>query len=360
MIPLMNLAPNLEAAAVDCNALLGRMHARGNYILGEQVRAFEQDFAAAMGAREAVGVGSGTAAIELCLRAAGVTGEVITSPLTAPFTALAILAAGARPRFADIDAETMLLDPADVGERIGKRTAALIPVHLYGQPCDLPRLASYGLPLIQDACQAHGARCGGWPLTRFSPYVAYSFYPTKNLGCLGDGGAVATRLHRVAARVRLLRDGGRGRNHVSLAAGINSRLDEMQACYLSAFLPRLEEWNARRARIAAIYDAALDGCDGVRLPRRMPGGVHHLYVIRVARREKLREFLLGRGIGSGVHYPRPLHLHPAFADCGSKLGDLPRAERAARETLSLPLWPYLPAPDAERVAAAVRRFFAGP
>ena len=357
MIPLMNLRPALAATAPEWGALLDRMHARGNYILGEQVQAFERDFAIAMGARYAVGVGSGTSAIELCLRAEGIRGEVITSPLTAPFTGLAILAAGAAPRFADIDPDTLLLDPEDAGNRMRKATSAILPVHLYGQPCDLPRFAGLGKPLIQDACQAHGARIGGRPLTRFSTYAAYSFYPTKNLGCLGDGGAVTTDSRRAADRIRLLRDGGRRRHHVSLAPGINSRLDEMQACYLSAFLPHLPDWNARRARLTALYDEALAGCDGVRSVRRGPDSVHHLYVIRVKRREKLRAFLDGRGIGSGVHYPVPLHLHPTFAGCGRKRGDLPNAEKASREVLSLPMWPYLADADVLRVADQVRQFF---
>jgi dTDP-3-amino-3,4,6-trideoxy-alpha-D-glucose transaminase len=357
MIPLMNLRPALAATAPEWGALLDRMHARGHYILGEQVRAFERDFAIAMGARHAVGVGSGTSAIELCLRAEGIRGEVITSPLTAPFTGLAILAAGAAPRFADIDPDTLLLDPDRAGNRMRKATSAILPVHLYGQPCDLPRFAALEKCLVQDACQAHGARFRGRPLTRFSSYVAYSFYPTKNLGCLGDGGAVATAGRRAADRIRLLRDGGRGRHHVSLAPGVNSRLDEMQACYLSAFLPHLPDWNARRAQIAALYDEALAGCDGVRLVRRGPDSVHHLYVIRVERREKLRTFLDAHGIGSGVHYPVPLHLHPAFAGCGAKRGDLPHSEKAAREILSLPIGPYLADADVLLVAEQVRRFF---
>lgn len=354
----MNLRPIVAATAAEWGTLLDRMHERAHYILGEQVQAFERDFAAAMGARYAVGVGSGTSAIELCLRIAGVSGQVITSPLTAPFTGLAILSAGAAPRFADIDPDTLLLDPGDVENRLTKKTAAILPVHLYGQPCDLPRFARMKRPLIQDACQAHGAQFDGAPLTHYSPYVAYSFYPTKNLGCLGDGGAVATNSRRVADRVRLLRDGGRRGDHVSKAAGVNSRLDELQACYLSAFLPHLTEWNARRARIAALYDEALADCDGVRPVRRGANSVHHLYVIRATRREKMRSFLTKRGIGCGVHYPVPLHLQPAFANCGSRRGDLPHAEQAAREILSLPMWPHLSESQVLEVTEKVRSFFA--
>ena len=214
MIPLINLRPAIEATSADWRARLEHMYERMHFILGQQVAEFEHDFAVSTGAAHAIGVGTGTDALELCLRAADVTDrrrEVITSPLTAPFTALAILAAGATPRFADIDPDTLLLDVGAAADRIGKRTAALLPVHLYGQPCNLPHFAALAREaravLVQDACQAHGARFGGRPLTRYSPYVAYSFYPTKNLGCLGDGGAVATSSPAVARRIRQLRNG---------------------------------------------------------------------------------------------------------------------------------------------------------
>lgn len=365
-IPFFNLKPALEATEAAWRARLEEMFARGQFILGEQVAAFEKEFAAAMGARFAVGVGSGTAALELCLREAAIVGrgaEVITSPLTAPFTALAILAAGAKPRFADVDPTSLLLDPEDAGNRATRRTAALMPVHLYGLPCDLARwralARSLEATLIQDACQAHGARYQGRPLADYSPYVAYSFYPTKNLGCLGDGGAVLTNRSGAARRLAMLRDGGRHGGHVSRLPGINSRLDEMQACYLRAFLPRLEEWNAWRARLAALYDAALKDCPAVRLLDRH-GSVHHLYVIRVRGRERLRRYLAEHGIATAVHYPVPLHLQPAFRDCGLKRGDLPVVERACREILSLPLWPYMPEAFAEEVAGRILDFYRQP
>lgn len=365
-IPLVNLKPVLEATAPEWQANLNRMFERMHFILGDHVASFEREFAAAMDARFAAGVGSGTAAIELCLREAHITSphlEVITSPLTAPFTGLAILAAGATPRFADIDPDTLLLDADAVEDRANKRTAALLPVHLYGQPCKLPRFAALskalGAVLVQDACQAHGAHYKGWPLTRYSNYVAFSFYPTKNLGCVGDGGAVVTNKRSVADRIKLLRDGGRSRRteHVSLLPSINSRLDEIQACFLSAFLPNLAEWNARRARIAAVYDDALADCQAVGRVKRYPGSVHHLYVIRAHRRDRLREHLRKLGIGTGIHYPRPLHLHPAFLDYGSSRGDLPHAEKACREILSLPIWPHLPESDVLYICEHIRAFY---
>jgi dTDP-4-amino-4,6-dideoxygalactose transaminase len=363
-IPMVDLRPALDATEAAWRANLARMFERMHFVLGEQVACFEQELARGFGAGFAVGVGTGTAALELCLRAAGLNGaggEVLTSALTSPFTAAAIRAAGCLPRFADVDAETLLLDPEDAAARLTRRTAALVPVHLYGQLCPLPRLAAlarrHRLALVQDACQAHGARFASRPLTSFSPWVAYSFYPTKNLGCLGDGGAVVTDRPAIAAKLRLLRDGGRLNDQVSRIPAINSRLDEMQACYLRAFLPHLSHWNAQRARLAALYDEGLRDCPGVRPVRHTAGSVYHLYVIRAARREELRRHLEGHGIVTGIHYPAPLHLHPAFRDCGLRRGDLPHAERACRQILSLPLWPYLPESAVDEVAARVRQFY---
>jgi len=193
-------------------------------------------------------------------------------------------------------------------------------------------------------------------LVSYSPYVAYSFYPTKNLGALGDGGAIVTNRASVRQRLARLRDGGRSGGHVSRLAGINSRLDEMQACYLRAFLTRLDAWNRRRAHLAARYDEALADCPGVRLLDRTDS-VHHLYVIRVRGREKLRRYLASHGIATAVHYPVPLHLQPAFRDCGARRGDLPVAERACREILSLPLYPHLPDSAAEEIAGRIRDFY---
>ncbi len=362
-IPFIDLKPAIEEARPLWESRLSEMFERGQFILGEQVAGFEAEFARAMGARYAVGTGTGTAALELCLRAAGVTErrmEVITTPLTAPFTGLAIRAAGASPRFADVNPETLLLDVDDTARRATRRTAALMPVHLYGRPCELDRwrdlAKQLGAVLVQDACQAHGALYRGRPLAAWSQYVAYSFYPTKNLGALGDAGAVVTGSARIRRRLAMLRDGGRAGGHVSRLAGVNSRLDEMQACYLRAFLTYLPEWNRQRQRLAALYDEALRDCPGVRLLDRT-GSVHHLYVIRVRSREKLRRYLASHGIGTAVHYPVPLHLQPAFQDCGARRGDLPVAERACREVISLPLYPHLPEQAAAEVAGRIRDFY---
>ncbi|MBY0508103.1 MAG: DegT/DnrJ/EryC1/StrS family aminotransferase [Bryobacteraceae bacterium] len=358
-LPVVNLRPSIEATRPEWQARLDAMFARGQFILGEGLAEFERDYAASLQAKFAVGVANGTDAIALCLRAARVTGETITTALSAPFTGIAITSAGAKIRFADVDPETLSVDPDDLGNRITKRTAALVPVHLYGQPCRIDRIAKLGPVVIQDACQAHGARFQGQPLTKFSPYVAYSFYPTKNLGALGDGGAVVTDRADVARRLRLLRDGGRKGGQVSYETGINSRLDEMQCCYLSAFLPRLAEWNAQRRHLAKLYDESLTGCPGIQLLKRHACSVSHLYVVRAKQRGRLREYLAQHGIGTGIHYPVPLHLHPAFASAGQKRGSLPHAEKACREIVSLPLWPYLPDSGAFEVAERIRAFYAG-
>ena len=360
-IPMVNLRCTLDQTQNSWRENLQRMQQRSQYILGPEVAAFEREFAAALNAKFAVGVSNGTTAIEVCLRHAGVTGEVITSTLTAPFTGVAIQAAGATPVFADVDPETLLINPQSAAERMKKRTGALLPVHLYGQPCDLDQFRALARaaksPLVQDACQAHGATWKGKPFSAYSPYVAYSFYPTKNLGCLGDGGAVVTNSSPVDQRLRQLRDGGRKNGEqVARIPGINARLDEMQACYLRAFLPRLNAWNQQRAKLAALYDKAFKDCGAVQPVRRVEGGVVHLYVIRVRKRDQLRRHLEGLGIATAIHYPVPLHLHPAFAKATRKRGYLPHAERAAKEIVSLPLWPGMTEVAVDEVSQAVIKF----
>ena len=364
-IPIVNLKPGIEETRESWTAKLDALMERGVFIMGPELERFEGELALRFDASHAIGVSSGSTAIELCLRDAGAVGakqQVITSAMTAPFTAVSIAAAGATPVFADIDAETLQVDPNDLGNRIGKRTAALVPVHLYGQPCKIGRIAKiareHKLALVQDARQAHGAL----PFTKYGDYVALSFYPTKNLGCLGDGGAILTNKPGVAKRLRQARDGGRGtgglpNNQIAFGKGINARLDELQCCYLNAFIERLAAWNDRRRDLAMIYDEMLAACCAVKIVKRDENSVCHLYVIRAGRRDKLREHLAGLGIGTGIHYPVPLHLHPAFAASKQKKGDLPRAEAAAAEILSLPMWPQLPEDQVREVAEAVVGFY---
>jgi dTDP-3-amino-3,4,6-trideoxy-alpha-D-glucose transaminase len=352
---MLDLRPLLAETGPAWRANLGCLFARMQFVLGEQVAAFESEFAAAMRARFAVAVASGTAAIDLGLRAAGLGNsgaEVIVPALSSLFTAQAVLAAGCRPKFADVDPVHLLLDAASAEARGGRRTRAIVPVHLYGQPCDMRPLIALArrrdLVMVQDACQAHGA------LSSHRTPAAYSFYPTKNLPCLGDGGALVTDSAAIAKKLRRLRDGGRNNDQIARVSAINARLDEMQACYLRAFLPHLAGWNTRRQRLARLYDEALADCPAVTpLPRR-ESSVCHLYIVRAHRRGRLRAHLSRHGILTGVHYPVPLHLQPAFREAGSKRGDFPAAERACREVLSLPLWPHMPESAVEEVAARIR------
>jgi len=357
-IPFVDLRSAIEETRACWEANLAELHARSSYVLGFQVESFEREFAAATGAKFAIGVASGSDAISLCLRERGITSarqEVLTSALTAPFTAVAIRAAGATPVFADINPDDLHLDVADAAARITRRTAALLPVHLYGEPAAITPLRQlardWGVPLIQDACQAHGADA----FTRYSPHVCYSFYPTKNLGALGDAGAITTNSAVVARRLRQMRDGGRRGGQICFGPGWNSRLDELQACYLRAFLKRLPDWNQRRQRAAARYDERLQGIDGVRLVRRSKSSVSHLYVVRAERRDQLRQFLAARGVATGIHYPVPLHRQPAFAP--PKRLVLPHAERACREILSLPIGPFLREEQVDLVAELIREFY---
>ena len=332
---------------------------RGWFILGPELDAFEREFADAVGARHAVGVGSGTDALAIALRALGIGpgDEVITSALSAAYTALAILAAGARPVFAEIDPERLTLDPAAAAAAVTPRTAALLPVHLYGQPAEMTALVDvarrHGLAVVEDCCQAHLATCEGRPVGSFGAAGAYSFYPTKNLGALGDAGALTTYDSALAARARRLRNGGQAERYHHVEPGVNSRLDELQAAILRERLRLLAGWTSRRRELAAMYRAALDGV--VTLPPEMDAGhVYHLFVTRCAARDALAQHLSRSGIGSLVHYPVPLPKQPAFA--AADPAPCPIAEQVCGEVLSLPLYPQLAPADLERVAAAVRAF----
>lgn len=361
---MFDLRPLMRRASKSARAYITEMYAGGQYILGRQVSLFEEELASAFGARHAVGVGTGTSAIEISLRAANTgraASEVIVPALTSLFTAQAVLASGATLRIADVDPETLLLTAATAGQAWTARTAAAVAVHLYGTPCLLTPLSGLcranSAALIQDACQAHGATHLGRPLSTYSPFVCYSFYPTKNLGCLGDGGAVLTRSANANRLLRLLRDGGRRGGQVAAIQAVNSRLDEFHACYLRAFLPHLDESNSHRRRIAGLYRECLAGIPGVRLLAENAESVHHLFVIRVRRRKALRDFLASHGIQTGVHYPVPLHRHPAFRSTVPAGLCLPAAERACREILSLPIGLHIRPADARRAASLVRRFY---
>jgi dTDP-4-amino-4,6-dideoxygalactose transaminase len=361
-VPFVDLGARVAALRGELEAAIGRVLGSGRFILGPEGEAFERELAAAFGAGDAVGVASGTEAIQLALSALGVGAgdEVITSPLTAAFTGLAILATGARPVFADLDPETLNVSPEAVARAITPRTKALLPVHLYGHPADLdPLLAlarGHGIPLVEDACQAHGAQYKGRVVGALSGIGAFSFYPTKNLGALGDGGAVLVNDPALAARLRRLRNGGQSDRYHHAEPGLNSRLDEMQAAILRVGLGHLDAWNERRRALATIYRKELAGVDGLGLPAEQPyaRSNHHLFVVRHRRRDALMAALKERGIATLIHYPVPLHLQGAFASVGGRRGDFPVAEAAADEIFSLPLYPEMSDAQARAVAAAVR------
>ena len=359
-IPFLSLTPGEDATAI--RTAIDRVVSRGWFILGPEVEAFEVEFAAAAGAAHAVGVGSGTDAIALVLRALGLGAgdEVITTPLSAAFSALAILMAGAGPVFADVDRSRLTLDPEAVARAIGPRTRAILPVHLYGQAADMTALAAlaarHGLALVEDCCQAHLATAGGRPVGTIGAAGAFSFYPTKNLGALGDGGAVVTNDPAIADRVRRLRNGGQTDQYRHVEPGVNSRLDEMQAAILRARLPFLPQWTRRRRALAARYRERLAGAAARPAPEIDAGHVYHLFVALAddrAARDDLRARLSADGIETLVHYPVPIPQQPAFA--AMHPADCPTASQVCDTIVSLPLNPAMSDADVDLVAAAARK-----
>ena len=361
-IPLVDLAAQNREVADEVRRGLEGLVERSAFILGEAVAAFEDAFARFVGVRHCVGVGSGTDALELALRALGVGpgAEVILPANTFIATAMAVLRAGATPVLVDCDAETLLIDVAAARARVSARTAAVIAVHLYGQMAPLEELEPIGPALVEDAAQAHGARRNGRAAGTAARIAATSFYPAKNLGGWGDGGAVLTGDGTLAGRVRALRNYGSERKYEHPAPGFNSRLDAVQAVVLRAKLERLEAWNAMRRAAAAFYDELLADVPEVGRPRTAPGNEHayHLYVVRVRRRDLVLRRLLGAGIEAGVHYPQPIHLQGALRALGHGRGDFPCAERAAAEVLSLPIFPHIRAEQQRRVVDELRRAIA--
>lgn len=355
-IPFMSLAPAEDGPAVD--AAIRRVIDRGWYVLGPEVDAFEKDFAAACGATHAVGVGTGTDALAIILRALGIGpgDEVVTTPVSAAYTALACMMVGARPVFADIDPQRLTVDPAAVAAAITPRTAAILPVHLYGQPADMPAIAGiasrHGLALVEDCCQAHLATSGGRPVGSFGVAAAYSFYPTKNLGALGDGGAVTTHDTALAERMARLRNGGQTDRYHHVEFGVNSRLDEMQAAILSGRLPFLRGWTDRRRRLAARYRAGLAGTSIHVPPECDPGHVYHLFPVLSPTRDDLQASLRTMGIDTLIHYPVPIPRQPALQS--EAPADCPVGDRICGQVLSLPLHPGLREDDVDAVVAAVR------
>jgi dTDP-4-amino-4,6-dideoxygalactose transaminase len=323
----------------------------GRFIFGPEVEAFEREAAAFLGVPHAIGVANGTDALVLALEALGIGrgDEVVCPAFTFYATAEAIARVGATPVFADVDPVSLDLDPDDVATRVSPRTRAIMAVHLFGRPAPLAELAALGLPLVEDAAQAFGA--DGVAGTGICS--TFSFFPTKNLFALGDGGLVTSLDDEVAERVRMLRFHG-SRDKVTFElVGTNSRLDAVQAAMLRVFLPRLTGWNAGRREAAARY-AELGLGELVELPRDDPGHVYHMYVVRSAQRAEIAAALARAGIASAAYYVTPLHLQPALAYLGWKPGSLPETERAAAENLALPMWAGIPPEAQERVVETVR------
>jgi dTDP-4-amino-4,6-dideoxygalactose transaminase len=355
MIPFLDLRPGADAA--DVRVAIARVLERGWFVLGPELEAFETEFAAACHAPHAVGVGTGTDALALALRVLGVGpgDEVITSPLSAAYSALAIMMAGARPVFADIDPDRLTLDPRTTEAAVTPRTKAIMPVHLYGQPADMPALMQvatrHRLLVVEDCCQAHMATCAGKPVGSFGSVAAYSFYPTKNLGALGDGGALTTADADIAARVRRLRNGGQTDRYHHAEFGINSRLDEMQAAILRARLAWLPGWTTERRAIAAEYRQRLEGAALTVPPERDPGHVYHLFPVLTRDRAALQAHLKARGIETLIHFPVPIPRQPALAP--ERPDQCPVADRVCTEVLSLPLHPGMTRQAVAEVAAAL-------
>jgi dTDP-4-amino-4,6-dideoxygalactose transaminase len=354
----MRLELGADSDAV--RASVNRVLASGWFILGPELVAFEEEFAAASGAAYAVGVGTGTDAIALALRALGIGpgDEVITPPLSAAYSALAVMMAGATPVFADIDLDRLTIDPARVEAAVTPRTAAILPVHLYGQPADMPALEAvarrHNLAIVEDACQAHLATEGGRPVGTIGAAGAFSFYPTKNLGALGDAGAIVTNDAALADRLKRLRNGGQQHRYHHLEFGVNSRLDEMQAAVLRARLPLLPAWTERRRAIGARYRQALGGAPVTVPPECEPGHVYHLFPVRSPERDAVQAHLRAEGIETLIHFPVPIPRQPALANAPAS--SCPVADRVCREVFSLPLHPALADADVDRIAAAVGRF----
>jgi dTDP-4-amino-4,6-dideoxygalactose transaminase len=356
VIRFLQLTPGEDAQSIE--AAIRRVIERGWFVLGPEVDAFETEFAQSCQASFAISVNSGTDAIAIALRALGIGpgDEVITPPLSAAFSALAIVMAGARPIFADIDPDRLTLDPDAAAAAVTARTAAILPVHLYGQAADMPAIAAvaerHGLAVIEDCCQAHLGTCGGRAVGSFGAAAAYSFYPTKNLGALGDGGAITTSDAAVAARAKRLRNGGQSDRYHHAEPGVNSRLDEMQAAILRARLPFLKGWTERRRALAARFRRGLSWIDTVIVPPECDSGhVYHLFVVRSPLREAMQSHLRSSGVETLIHYPVPIPRQPAMTSMNPAA--CPVANRVCDEVFSLPLYPSLPDAAVEQITAAL-------
>jgi dTDP-4-amino-4,6-dideoxygalactose transaminase len=362
-VPYLDLPAQIRALRPELDAAIARSLDTGAFCLGPEVQQFEKEFAAFCSAAHCVGFNSGTSALHVAMRLLniGPGDEVITTPYTFIATSWAIVYTGARPVFVDIEEATFNLDPRLVEKAITARTKAILPVHLYGQPCDLDPLLEiarhHHLPLVEDAAQAHGARYRGKPVGTMGEMSAFSFYPTKNLGACGEAGALVTNRADLAARARALREHGSRTRYLHEEVGYNYRMEGIQGAVLRVKLTRLDAWNAARRAIARRYQELLQDTPLI-LPRdaSYAESVYHLYTVRHPSRDRLKAHLEACGIGSAIHYPLTLHLQKCFGHLGHQPGDFPVAERAARECLSLPIYPELTDAQIEHVARSIREF----
>ncbi len=373
-IPFVDLKAQYRSIKDDISKAINDVLENTAFVLGENVKTLEKDFASFCNAKYAVGVGNGTDALYLALRAHGIGpgDEVITVPNTFIATTEAITLTGANIGFVDIDPETYNIDPVKLEEYIekkmseggsGSKPKAIIPIHLYGQPADMDPINKiadkYNLIVIEDAAQAHGAEYKQKRVGSLGNAACFSFFPGKNLGAYGDGGMVVTNDENIQEKILRLRNHGRTKKYLHEFEGVNSRLDNLQAAILQVKLVKLDEWNENRRKNAKQYDDLLGNINGVTLPRIKDGNtsVYHLYVIQVDERDKLQAFLSEKGIASGIHYPVPLHLQPAYSYLGFKEGSFPDSERISKRILSLPMLPELSKDQIDRVVQAIKEFF---
>lgn len=371
-VPLLDLKAQFQSIKEETMTAVLEVIESQRFIMGEQVAELEQAIASLCAAEHGIACASGSDALLLPLKALELApgDEVITTPFTFFATAGAIANSGGKPVFVDIDPDTFNIDPDAVEAAVTPRTRAIVPVHLFGQMAPMERLQAvaerHDVRIMEDAAQAIGARQkigGEWRMAgELSWASAFSFFPSKNLGCWGDGGMMVTNDGELAARLRLLRTHGGAKQYHHEEIGTNSRLDTLQAAVLLAKVKHLRDWAERRRKHAAAYDAALGAIDGVTVPPVPPvhdgnEHVYHQYTIRAARRDDLKKHVSDSGIGCAVYYPKPLHLQPCFSELGYREGDFPEAERACREVLSLPVYPELTQPQRESVVNAIRRFY---
>jgi len=363
MIPTADPGAGYRSHKTEIDRAIHQVLDSGSYILGKETKAFEDEFASYVGVKYAIGVGSGTEAIHLALRACGIGpgDEVITVSHTAVATVAAVQMAGAIPVLVDIEPDFYTMDPEKIRSVLTPAAKAVIPVHLYGQPANLAPILDlahkYGLQVIEDCSQAHGATYGGIPVGSHGDMACFSFYPTKNLGALGDGGMVVSNRQDLAEQVRLLREYGWAERYISHFPGWNSRLDEIQAAILRVQLRHLDQRNLDRIQIAASYVKGLKQ-RRLSLPRVREGATHvfHLFVVRSPQRDRLQHHLSDMDIGTSTHYPVPVHLQPAYKDRLPGRESLPVTELVSREVLSLPMYPELSESETGKVIEAIKRF----